>query len=275
MTAKVAIVTDSTSDLPPERTRELGIAVVPLTVHIDGHSFFDGTELTPEQFYQKLSGARAIPTTSQPSAGQFHAAYEALEADEIISIHISAKLSGTINSARIAADQLPAKRIRVFDSQSVSMALGYVVQTAAEAAASGEGLEAICESVQASIRQTGFLAVLETLHHAQKSGRIGFAQALLGSMLQVKPIIGIANGEVVPVDRPRTMRKAVDRLIDLTVRDAPFHHLAVPHAGNEELARDIAERLRLVHPGPIDVLATGAVVGTHCGPGAVACCYLK
>ncbi|HEY8694306.1 MAG TPA: DegV family protein [Chloroflexota bacterium] len=271
----IAVVTDSTADLPPERAQQLGIHIAPLTVRIDDVSYDDGNELPPAAFYQKLRAARSIPTTSQPSIGRFKELYESLEADEIISIHISGGLSGTLNSARAAADLLPGKRIRVIDSRAVSLALGYLAQMAAEAAGTGASQDAVCELLAASIAKTGFYAVLETLQHAQRSGRISFAQALLGSMLQIKPIITLRDGTVQQADRPRTMRKALDRMVALTARDAPFTYLAVPHADNEALARELAERLAPVSPGNIDVVATGAVVGTHCGPGAAATCYIR
>lgn len=271
----IAVVTDSTADLPPERARQLRIHVAPLSVCIDGISYDDGSELPPAEFYQKLREARDIPTTSQPAIGRFQALYESIEAEEIVSIHISGGLSGTLNSARAAAEQAPGKRIHVIDSRSVSLALGYLVQIAAQAAAGGATSIEVSELVEAHIGKAGFYAVLDTLQHAQRSGRISFAQALLGSMLQIKPIITVREGIVQQVDRPRTMRKALDRMVELTKRDAPFAYLAVPHADNEPLAREMAERLKPVSPGNIDIVTTGVVVGTHCGPGAVATCYIR
>jgi DegV family protein with EDD domain len=275
MSARLAIVTDSTADLPPERAAELGIHVVPLVVRIDEASYEDGTELPPAMFYEKLRDAKSVPSTSQPSIGAFQAAYEGVEADEIISIHISSKLSGTVNSARAAAAQVPAKRIAVVDSAQVSLSLGYVAIAAAEAAQGGAGFDDVHAMVEREVQQTGFYAVLDTLAHARRSGRIGFAQALLGSVLQVKPILAIRSGEVQPVDRPRTMRRGLERLAELARRDAPFSHLAVPHANNEPMARELAALLADVSPGTIDVVPTGATVGSHCGPGAVATCYVK
>ncbi len=275
MSSNIAIVTDSTADLPAERCQELGIHIVPLTVRIDDQAYLDGTELPPAQFYAKLASARAIPTTSQPSVGEFQAAYERIEAGSIVSIHISQKLSGTYNSAVQAAGRVAGKQIQVFDSGTLSLALGYVVQAAAEAVRDGASFDQVCHQVPIDSLGTGFYALLETLQHAQKSGRVNFVQALLASMLQVKPILTLTDGSVAPVDRPRTMRKGVERLIELTTLDAPFRYLAVPHANNPELANEIAKRLQAVHTGPIDVVATGAVVGTHCGPGAVATSYLK
>jgi DegV family protein with EDD domain len=192
-----------------------------------------------------------------------------------VSIHISSSLSGTINSAMGAAAQVAHKRIRVVDSRTVSLAMGYLVQTAAEAAHAGAKLDEIAALIDANIPKAGFYAVLDSLQHAQRSGRLGSAQALLGSVLQIKPIIGIRDGTVQAIDRPRTMRKALDRVAELLAHEAPFLFLGVPHAANESMARELAERLSAISPGQVDVIMTGPVIGTHCGPGAVAVCYLK
>jgi fatty acid kinase fatty acid binding subunit len=270
----IAVVTDSTADLPAERAQRLSIHVVPLIVDIDGVAYDDGADLPAQAFYAKLKEARDIPSTSQPPIGRFKALYESLEADDIVSIHISAGLSGTVGSARAAAEQTPGKRIRVLDSRAVSLGLGYLAEMAAEAAAAGASLDDVCRLVEENAAKTGFYAVLDTLQHAQRSGRISFAQALLGSMLQIKPIITLRAGVVQPVDRPRTMRRALDRMLELTLRDGPFARLAVPHADNASLASELAARLAPAAER-IDVVATGAVVGTHCGPGAVATCWVR
>lgn len=275
MAQAVAVVTDSTADLPAERARELGIHVIPLTVRIDGAEYADGVELSPAAFYDKLRTARSIPSTSQPSVGAFKALYESIPAEEIVSVHISGKLSGTVSSARAAAEQVPSKRFRIIDSLMVSLSLGYQAQRAAEAAREGLNLDEIAATVDALVPRASFYAVLETLQHAYRSGRIGFAQALAGSLLQVKPIITIRQGVVSPSDKPRTMRRAIERLQELTLGEGPFAYLGVLHANNEVPARELAERLQRHAPGPVDVVCTGAVIGTHCGPGAVASCFIR
>ncbi|MHB8620782.1 MAG: DegV family protein [Chloroflexota bacterium] len=268
-------MTDSTADLPPQRTRDLHITVIPLTVNIDGASFQDGIDLPPSAFYEKLVTAKTIPSTSQPSVGAFLAAYRAIDASDIISIHISGGLSGTINSAQAAAAQVPDKRIAIIDSRTVSLAMGYLAQVAAQAAENGATFEEVRSLMGRSAGRTGFFAILDTLGFARRSGRLGFAQALVGTMLQVKPIISMVDGLVQPVERPRTIARAVDKLVEITARQAPFASLAVPHANNEDLAREVADRLSGAHAGDIDIVTTGAVVGSHCGPGAVATCFLK
>lgn len=269
-----AIVTDSTADLSPARARELGIRVVPLTVQVAGVEYQDGVDLSPERFYEKLSGIDSMPTTSQPSIAAFQQIYADIAADDIISIHLSAKLSGTWNNARTAAEGVSDKRIRVIDSGTASMALGYIVQAAAQAATAGEPFESICHTTEYDISRSGFFALLDNLSYAQKSGRITIAQALVASMLQVKPILSLKGGEIVPVDRTRTMRKGMERLVELTARDAPFRYLAVAHANDLQMGLAAADRLRELHNGPVDVVLTGPVIGTHCGPGAIGTCYL-
>jgi DegV family protein with EDD domain len=275
MARTVAVVTDSTCDLPADRVEQLGIHVVPLVVRIDDVTYQDGTELSPAAYYEKLGSARSLPTTSQPSMGRFKAAYEKIEADDVVSIHISGKLSGTVGSARAAAEQLPGKRIRVIDSQAVSLAMGYIAQAAAETALAGATFEEVGASAEGVLPRAGFYAVLDTLQHAQRSGRKSAPQALVGSVLQVKPIIALRGGAIESLDKPRTMRKAAERLFELSARDAPFGYLGIAHAANEPLAHELAERLASIWSGTIDVVTTGAVIGTHCGPGAAAICYIR
>ena len=270
---RVAIVTDSTADLPPERARRLGIVVVPLTVLIDGVSYADG-ELDQAEFFRRAAQAPDIPTTSQPSAAQFQAVYDGITAETILSIHISSKLSGTYASALAAAAQLHQRDIRVYDSGTVSMSLGCIVQDAAEAAGQGASAAEVARKISVDTLGTGFYALLDTLHFAQRSGRINMAQALLAGMLQIKPVISIRAGVVAAVDRRRTLRKGLERLVELATRDAPFRHLAVLHAGNPVLAGELAAQLRPLHD-EVEVLPAGTVIGTHCGPGAVAACYLR
>ncbi len=275
MSAAVAVVTDSTADLPAERIAALGIHVVPLEVRFGQASFLDGLDLPPQAFYDELVTSKDLPTTSQPSPGRFREIYEGIEAESIVSIHLSSKLSGTASSASLAAAQVPHKRIAVIDSGTVSLAMGYLAQAAAEAARDGALFDEVRDLVNAYASQTWFYAALETLHFAHRSGRITFAQTLLGSVLQVKPILTIREGQVQPVDRPRTMGKALNRLVDLTLGQGPFRYLAIPHANNLELARRLAARLTEQTSCDVDVVMTGATIGTHCGPGAVATCGIR
>ncbi|MGH2518602.1 MAG: DegV family protein, partial [Chloroflexota bacterium] len=170
--------------------------------------------------------------------------------------------------------QLHKRDIRVYDSGTVSMSLGCIVQAAAEVAKQGASAAEVAREISVDTLGTGFYALLDTLRFAQRSGRINMAQALMAGMLQIKPVISIRAGVVAAVDRRRTLRKGLERLVALASRDAPFRHLAVLHAGNSGLADELAAQLRPLH-GDVEVLPVGAVIGTHCGPGAVAACYLR
>jgi len=273
----VAIVTDSTADLPPELAASRSITVVPLTLNLDGHSLLDGVDIKPDEFYRRLPGLTTHPTTSQPSPGRFAEAYSALLADHesVISIHISEKLSGTYASACQGADMTDPKRVHVVDSQLVSMSLGLITLTASAMASKAADVEAI-ESKVLNMRthvQTYFSVA--TLEFLRRGGRIGRAGALLGSVLQVKPVLCIRDGQVTPLERVRTFERALNRIVELT-REVDRGHgvcLIVGHADAdadaERISRDlepIAETLMIQPLGP--------VVGAHAGPGVVGVgCY--
>ena len=273
----VAIVTDSTADLPLELAASRSVTVVPLTVNFDGKSLLDGVDIKPDAFYRRLPGVTTHPTTSQPSPGRFADAYSALLADHdsVISIHISEKLSGTFQSARQAADMTDPKRVRVVDSQLVSMSLGLITLTASAMASKGADVEAI-ESKVLNMRahvQTYFSVA--TLEFLRRGGRIGRAGALLGSVLQVKPVLCIRDGQVTPLERVRTFERALNRIVELTREVDRGHGVCVivghadAEADAERIARDlepIAETLMIQPLGP--------VVGAHAGPGVVGVgCY--
>jgi DegV family protein with EDD domain len=273
----VAIVTDSTADLPPELAASHSITVVPLTVNFDGKTLLDGVDIKPDEFYRRLPGVTTHPTTSQPSPGRFAEAYSALLADHesVISIHISEKLSGTYQSACQAADMTEPKRVRVVDSQLVSMSLGLITLTASAMASKGVDAEAI-ESKVLNMRahvQTYFSVA--TLEFLRRGGRIGRAGALLGSVLQVKPVLCIRDGQVTPLERVRTFERALNRIVELTREVDRGHGVCVivghadAEADAERIGRDlepIAETLMIQPLGP--------VVGAHAGPGVVGVgCY--
>jgi DegV family protein with EDD domain len=273
----VAIVTDSTADLPPELAASHSITVVPLTLNFDGQSLLDGVDIRPEDFYRRLPGVPTHPTTSQPSPGRFAEAYSALLADHdrVISIHISEKLSGTYQSACQAADVTDPERVRVVDSQLVSMSLGLITLTASAMASKGADVEAI-ESKVLNMRahvQTYFSVA--TLEFLRRGGRIGRAGALLGSVLQVKPVLCIRDGQVTPLERVRTFERALNRIVELTREVDRGHGVCVivghadAEADAERIGRDlepIAETLMIQPLGP--------VVGAHAGPGVVGVgCY--
>jgi DegV family protein with EDD domain len=276
-THRVAIVTDSTADLPPELAAARSVTVVPLTLNLDGKSLLDGVDITPAEFYRKLPGATAHPTTSQPSPGRFAETYAALLAnhDAIVSIHISEKLSGTVASARQAADMTDPKRIHVIDSELVSMSLGLVTLAASAMA----GRDAEPQAIEAKILamrplvQTYFSVA--TLEFLRRGGRIGRASALLGSVLQVKPVLCIRDGLVTPLERVRTFERALSRIVELTreVDRGKGVCIIVGHAGAEVDAERVSRELEPIAE-TLMIQPLGPVVGAHAGPGVVGVgCY--
>ena len=269
---RVAIVTDSTADLLPELATANRVTVVPLTVNLDGKSYLDGIDIGGDEFYRRLQSTSSHPTTSQPAPGQFKEAYERLLADhdEVVSIHIGPKLSGTIGSAQQAAAMVGGERIHVLDSQFASMPLAALVLVAAARAARGADASEVQEDVtrvRAALRC--FFAV-STLEFLRRGGRIGAAGALLGSVLQIKPILAIEGGEVVPLERVRTHDRALARLVELarSVDRGGGLCIVIGHAAAGAAAQVLAERLDGIAESVI-IQPLGPVVGTHAGPGAV------
>jgi DegV family protein with EDD domain len=273
----VAVVTDSTADLPSRLTKDRSVTVVPLTLNFDDKSLLDGVEITPVDFYRRLPGATTHPTTSQPSPGRFADAYSTLLADHdaIVSIHISEKLSGTYASARQAADMVDPTRIRVVDSELVSMSLGLVTLVAATMAARGADVEAIEAKVLEMRSQVQTYFSVATLEYLRRGGRIGRASALLGSVLQVKPVLCIRDGLVTPLERVRTFDRALSRVIELT-RGVDRGHgvcVIVGHADSEADAERIGRELEPIAE-TLMIQPLGPVVGAHAGPGVVGVgCY--
>ncbi|HKB32499.1 MAG TPA: DegV family protein [Candidatus Dormibacteraeota bacterium] len=276
-TQSVAIVTDSTADLPPELAALRSITVVPLTLNFDGKPLLDGVDIRPGEFYRRLHSVTTHPTTSQPSPGRFAEVYKSLldEHDSVVSIHISRKLSGTYESARQAAAMTDAKRVRVIDSELVSMSLGLITLAASSLAASGRdaaAIEAKVLDMRASIETYFSVATLEFL---RRGGRIGRASALLGSVLQVKPVLCIRDGLVTPLERVRTFERALTRVVELTreVDRGQGVCIIVGHADAEADAERIARELEPIAE-TLMIQPLGPVVGAHAGPGVVGVgCY--
>jgi DegV family protein with EDD domain len=277
MARSVAIVTDSTADLPPELTTARAITVVPLTLNFDGRSLLDGVDIRPDEFYRRLHSVTTHPTTSQPSPGRFAEVYKSLLADHdaVVSIHISQKLSGTYESARQAAGMTDPQRVRVIDSELVSMSLGLITLAASSLAAGGAdsaAIEAKVVDMRSSIQTYFSVATLEFL---RRGGRIGRASALLGSVLQVKPVLCIRDGLVTPLERVRTFERALNRVVELT-REVDRGHGVCVIVGHAEAEAD-AERIGRELDSIADTLMIqplGPVVGAHAGPGVVGVgCY--
>lgn len=246
--------------------------MVPLTVTLDGEGLLDGVDISAAEFYRRLPSASSHPTTSQPSPGRFAEVYRRLleDHDEVVSIHISSRLSGTFASARQGAELAGGERIRVVDSEFASMPLGALVLVAAAAARGGANASEVVAEVSRVREASRVFFAVPTLEYLRRGGRIGSARALLGSILQVKPILSIERGEVVPLEQVRTLGRALNRLLELTEgcdRGGGLC-LVIGHAGAEEAVLDLAGRLEdraetlLIQP-------LGPVVGAHAGPGTV------
>ncbi|MEE8473511.1 MAG: DegV family protein [Dehalococcoidia bacterium] len=269
----IKVITDSTADIPPALVQELGITIVPLYVHFGTETFRDRLDMEAEEFYQRLVRSQALPTTSAPSPGTFTEAYrEAAEgADGVLSIHLSAKLSATVSSALLARDEMgPGLRVEVVDSQSVSMGLGLLVIAAARAIRSGASLDEASELLRQAIPRTHVYALLDTLEYLKKGGRIGKAQALLGSLLNIKPLIAIRQGEVLPLERVRTRSRGLQRLKELAEGLPNPQGMAVLYTPSSQEAQTLAGQIKHLCPGgEIHMSTLSPVLGAHCGPGTI------
>ncbi len=269
----VLVVTDSTADLPAQLVDELGITVVPLQIVFGQESFADGVDLTSEAFFQRLQESDELPTSSQPSLGQFFQVYEALaeRTDGILSIHLSSGFSGTLATAEQAAAAADEKcRIEVIDSGTVSMAMGFAVLAAARAARDGADLDA-CAGIARSVLDRQRLAVmLDTLEYLRRGGRIGRAQAFLGGLLRLKPILTVRDGEAIPLSRVRTRKKAMSELLRLSLDQGPIDEAAIMHSTSPDDARMLADEIAARLPGlPVHIGRIGPVLGVHGGPGVI------
>ncbi len=276
----VRIVTDSTADIPQEQADALGIVVVPLTVFFGDDAYLDGVELDNAGFYRKLATSKDLPRTSQPSPASFQEAYTHLieeGADGILSVHLSSKLSGTYQSARTARDTLPENvkkvPIEVIDSLSISVGMSRAILQAAMEARDGLKLEEIKAHLLDQLARTRILAVLDTLEFVKRGGRIGGARAMLGNMLSVKPIISLKEGEVVPVEQPRTRSKAYARIAELLATTGNVEYVAIAES-SEEVGQQLAQAIKTTYKGELPIYRLGAVLGTHTGPGTAAIAYV-
>ncbi len=267
----VKIVTDSTSDIPPELAKELDIAVVPLTVFFGEEAFKDGIDMTHDEFFRRLTTGAILPRTTQPTIGDFLDVYKSLadQGHEIVSIHISDKLSGTLNSARGARQELPGAKIELVDTRLASMAMTLVAKAAAEAASSGADVEAVAQTARDVAGNIDLFVVLDTLEYLQKGGRIGKAQSLVGSLLSLKPILSMVDGEIHPHEKVRTRSKALQRMMEIASEGAPYEEVAFIHEVPDAEVAHLVERLVPLTSKPVLSGRIGPVVGTYAGPGAI------
>lgn len=269
----ICIVTDSNCDLPTDLADRYGITVVPLYINIGTDSYLDGIEMSREEFYQGLPTFRAHPTTSVPSPGQFLEAYQRLAnegATQILSIHISKTLSAVANSARLAAEGIDTVEVAIYDSGQLTLGTGLQVVAAAQAASEGRTIEEILEMLEELGRRIHVFAVLDTLEFMRRSGRLSRFQYGLGSLLQVKVIIMMHDGEV-SIERVRTRKRAVERMITLVRELSPLEELALVHTHAPSQAAALREQAAALFPRnqvPLFAEVT-PVIGAHIGPGAV------
>ena len=277
---KVAILTDSSAYLPKSLTNELDISVVPLALNWDGKTYYDGVDIQAEEFYTRLSTSSSIPTTSQVTVQQFDDAFGRLlkQGREVLSLNISSGISGTVEFAFQAQKNYAGKPLEVVDTRLVSMALGFMVLAAARAAKQGASL-AECKAIAAdTYGKIGVFFTVDDLKYLNKGGRINTAKRLLGSMMDIKPLMEIKDGKIELVESVKSRKKAIARMLELTekringvtpVRISPFHALAL----EEALALEASAKERF---NPIESIITevSPVVGTHTGPGTLSIAFM-
>ena len=274
-TENTAVVVDSTADFPDAAQRFPNWRVVPLYVRFGDESYRDYVDLGPSEFYARLRAAQTLPTTSQPTPADFLAAYEDLAGYErIFSLHIAGRLSGTVESARTAASEVGDDRVRTIDTETASAAiamLGLAIQRRLERGTSDEEVDELAEH---SRREARLLFTMDTLEYLAKGGRIGRAQAWAGQLLQIKPILTLERGEVVPVKRVRGNRKAFQEFVssfEAGAAEGPSLRVGIAHADAPERAEALQELVRRTRPeAQLEVVTTlGPVLGAHSGPGTV------
>ena len=267
----IGIVTDSTCDLPAEIVAEYGITVVPLYINFGDESYLDGVELSRVEFYERLPDCDPPPTTAIPGPQMFVQAYEQLAAEgatEILSIHISVSLSGTVNAARLAAEDASVP-VTVLDSGSLSMGIGFLAWTASQAAAEGHSMDEIVALLEEQGQRTHVFAALDTLEFLRRSGRMNRVMAVLGSWLQMKPLLKMHSGEAT-AEKIRTTEHATERLISLLSEQTPLEKVALVHTHALDRVDELRQKVQHLLPeGELLSMDITPVFGTHLGPGAI------
>jgi DegV family protein with EDD domain len=269
-----AVVTDSTADLPDAWRARYDIEVVPLKVLFGEETFRDGVDMSNEEFFARLATSTKLPTTSAPSPGEFAEVYTRLARDHdgCISIHIGRQLSATAEAARVGAQSVEGFPVSVIDSETVTMPMAFLCRVAAECTTLDEATAA----VEKRIPSCRVLALLDTLRYIEMGGRVSRAQAMIGTMLDLKPLLLVVDREIKPVDRVRTRSRAIPRMVEFFEKDMPVEHVGVVHAQAPEEAELIAADLRRRLPGlEVPVGQIGCVLGTHTGPKALGLVYIK
>lgn len=271
---QVAVVTDSTADLPAGLVERLGIHVIPLNIELDGQTFEDRVTISPEDFMDRLTSSSSFPTTSEPSSRRFLQLYHDLAQyhDQIVSVHISSRLSGTYQSACHAAELLQGgPDVHVIDSRTASMATGFQVIRAAELALSGASVAEIEQAATGMQQRIHLLLLVDTLEYLRRGGRIGRAAEILGSVVRLKPILRIEEGIIVPHARTRNRRRALRRLVDIVHEIPRVDQIALLYTAGTTDTGNLAERLTpLVPPDSLLMSELSPVLSAHLGPKAVA-----
>ncbi|HEU4323776.1 MAG TPA: DegV family protein [Roseiflexaceae bacterium] len=270
----VKIVVDSTADLPAEQLARLGIEVVPVMLQIDRETFRDTVDITRDRFYQRLVESRELPRTAAPPVGLFEEVFRSCveQGHEVVSLSVAAGLSSTYGSAVQAARLVDSERISCFDTATTTMAMGFLALAAAEAAAAGEPRPAILALLERLRPRTLLYIGLDTLHYLEKGGRIGRVQALLGSMLSVKPILEVRDGAVLPLEQVRTARRLPGRLVELGRGRGRFSRASALYTTDRAAAEQLADACAeagILPRDQITVTQVTAALGTHVGPGAI------
>ncbi len=280
MANKVAIVTDSTATIPEKWIKKYGIEFAPSLVLWDGEELRDGIDITPDDFFIRLANSSTIPTSSQPSPGDFHAIYEKLlkKGYDILSIHLSPKLSGTMDSAEQAKKMLPKENIELVNTWSVSLGEGWPILMAAKAAKAGKTLAECKKIAEDAVTHSGIYLTVNTLEFLHRGGRIGGAARLLGSVLSLKPILTVAEGQIEPVEKIRTRKKALKHLVAVVgeqIQDKSNIHMAVIHANALEDAERVMEMVKEKYDISESLItAVAPTIGTHTGPGTIGLAYM-
>lgn len=266
------IVTDSTCDLPETMVEKHSITVIPVYINLANRSYRDGVDITRDEFYRDLPAFRSVPSTATPSPEIFTQTWKKLAekgAQAILSIHISEKLSATVNAARVAAEQFRRIPVTVLDSGQLSLGMGFLVEKAAQMAELGNNMEDILISLREMMKRTYVFASLKTLEYLRRSGRMNFALARFGEFLQVKPLLHMNQGNP-SAHRVRTQGRATERMLEWLAEYAPFEKLAIVHAGVQREAEEMLERIRHFLPqGEIPIVQITPVLGAHLGVGAL------
>jgi len=277
--ARIRVVTDSACDIPEEIAQRLNIDIVSLSIRFVDDEFTDRVDLSPAEFWAKCRASKTLPETAAPSPGAFQAAYERAKTDGcdgVIVITLSALLSATHQAAVLGAEAVKDSiDVRVIDSKAVSMAIGLMVIDVAELAETGADLDALVADAESLVPKAGVVAMLDTLEHLIKGGRVGGARALLGQVLSIKPLLELKDGVVAEAGRQRTRAKALVAIAQVTKTHAPLKRVALVHGASSEVSALEALVADIATENPIIVTDMGPVVGTHGGPGIIGLCWIE